>query len=245
MFYDQGAFDIRCEWGEKGVEALSRESDVVIIVDVFSFSTTVDVALARGAVVYPFRHGDIAAAAEFAIEKNAELVGKRGESRFSFSPKAMMDVPAGTRLVLPSQNGAALSLMTEGKPTLTGCLRNRLAVSAYARQLGRQIAVIPGGERWEDGSLRPAVEDWIAAGAIIAGLPGSRSSEASAAVATFEALRGELEMNLKSASSGTELQERKYEDDAAIAADLDCSECVPRLVEGAYRNAGGGRMRIE
>ena len=42
MFYDQAEFDIRCEWGIEGLEKLAIISDVVIIVDVLSFSTCVD-----------------------------------------------------------------------------------------------------------------------------------------------------------------------------------------------------------
>lgn len=50
----QAEYDIRCEWDEGGVLELSRKSDVVIIVDVLSFSTCVDIATARGAIVYPY-----------------------------------------------------------------------------------------------------------------------------------------------------------------------------------------------
>lgn len=41
MIYDQSEFDLRCEWGAQGVSQLASISDVVIIVDVLSFSTCV------------------------------------------------------------------------------------------------------------------------------------------------------------------------------------------------------------
>jgi 2-phosphosulfolactate phosphatase len=49
-----------------------------------------------------------------------------------------------------------------------------LAIAKYTRQLGGSVAVIPAGERWEDGSLRPCFEDLIGAGAIISYLTGTK-----------------------------------------------------------------------
>lgn len=61
MSYNQQEFDIRLEWGIRGVEQLSPISDVVIIVDILSFSTCVDIATANGALVYPYRWKDAGA----------------------------------------------------------------------------------------------------------------------------------------------------------------------------------------
>jgi 2-phosphosulfolactate phosphatase len=54
MIYDQSEFEIRCEWGLHGIKMLSPISDVVVIVDVFSFTTSVEIATSRGALVYPY-----------------------------------------------------------------------------------------------------------------------------------------------------------------------------------------------
>ena len=48
MDFSQQGYDIRFEWGLAGVKALAPLSDVVIIVDVLSFSTCVDVVVNRG-----------------------------------------------------------------------------------------------------------------------------------------------------------------------------------------------------
>jgi 2-phosphosulfolactate phosphatase len=53
MYFDQQEYDIRFEWGLAGVKALAQVSDVVIIVDVLSFSTGVDVVVGRGARSFP------------------------------------------------------------------------------------------------------------------------------------------------------------------------------------------------
>ncbi|HKX30067.1 MAG TPA: hypothetical protein VJ302_20425, partial [Blastocatellia bacterium] len=55
MVFDQSEFEIRCEWGRQGASLLAPISDLLIIVDVLSFSTAVEIATARGAVIYPYR----------------------------------------------------------------------------------------------------------------------------------------------------------------------------------------------
>ena len=162
MFYDQGEFDVRCEWGQRGVATLAPINDVVVIVDVLSFSTSVDIATSNGALIFPFRTKD-ASAVEYARLKRAELAGSRRQSagQFTLSPTSLVNIPSNTRLVLPSLNGSTLTLSTGTTPTLTSCLRNCQAVAEFVHRLGRSIAVIPAGERWEDGSLRPAIEDLI------------------------------------------------------------------------------------
>ena len=77
MKFQQANYDIRCEWGIQGVLELSRTSDVVIIVDVLSFSTCVDIATDRDATVFPYLWKDDRAH-EFAIAVDAELAAPRG-----------------------------------------------------------------------------------------------------------------------------------------------------------------------
>ena len=232
----QANYDIRCEWGEGGVLGLSPTSDVVIIVDVLSFSTCVDMATARGATVYPYQWKD-ARAREFAIAIDAELAAPRGAGGFSLSPASFVDVPTGTSVVLPSPNGASLSLATRDTITLTGCLRNASAVAEAARRLGKRISVIPAGERWADNSLRPSLEDWLGAGAIINELSGSFSPEAQATLDVYRAPGAELAQKIWNSVSGVELIERGYETDVALASQIDVSCSVPILNEKAYVNS--------
>jgi 2-phosphosulfolactate phosphatase len=234
MTFDQAEFELRCEWGEHGVAHLAPLSNAIIIVDVLSFSTCVDIAVSQGSMVFPYRWKD-ESAARFAASVGAELAdGQRRESRYSLSPASLVSIPRGTRLVLPSPNGATLSFGTGATPTLTGCLRNGRAVAAAAQEYGRRIAVIPAGERWRDGRLRPAFEDWVGAGAILSHLPGVLSPEAQAAVAAYHRARQDLASRVKRCSSGKELIERGFEHDVALASALDVSACVPMLVHGAY-----------
>ena len=226
-------WDIRCEWGPRGLAALGSLSDVVVIVDVLSFSTCVDIAVSRGAVVFPFAWRD-ARALEFARDKGAELAGPRGQVALSLSPASFLRVAPGTRVVLPSPNGAALSAGADRGQVLAGCLRNAAAVARAAQALGQRVLVLAAGERWPDGSLRPCVEDWLGAGAIVDGLSSACSPEAEAARLAFRAARADLPRLLRGCPSGQELIDRGYGEDVTLAAALNVSEAVPVLREGAY-----------
>jgi len=225
--FDQHGAACRCEWGVAGVGELAS-ADVTIVVDVLSFSTCVDIATGRGAAILPYAWTDDSARA-FAAAQHAELAGARAAAGYSLSPASFLDAPSGLRCVLPSPNGAALTTRAAATATivLAGCLRNASAVAAMAAHLGSTFNVCPAGERWPDGSLRPAIEDWLAAGAILRDLPGTRSPEADAAIAAFEQLAGTITAVVAGASSGRELIDRGFPRDVELATSLDVSSHVP------------------
>ena len=232
--FNQESAACRCEWGVVGYDALAK-ADVVIVVDVLSFSTCIDVAIGRGAAIFPYPLKD-STASEFARAQHAELAGRRGESRYSLSPSSFLDAPAGLRCVLPSPNGAMLALRAGavGATVLAGCLRNAEAVAKAARRLGATFNVCPAGERWPDGSMRPSIEDWLGAGAILRLLPGKQSSEAAAAIAAFESSHHTLPEILAASGSGRELIEIGFAQDVEVAAQLNVSEHVPKLEHRSF-----------
>jgi 2-phosphosulfolactate phosphatase len=235
-YFNQSEYDIRCEWAMEGVNLLGPTSDVLIIVDVFSFSTCVDIATSRGARVFLFQWRDDRLT-EFAASVNAlpAIASRTDPVGLSLAPSSMLRIKPGTSIVLPSPNGANLSLAAGAhRPVFTGCVRNARAVAAAARQLGRQVSIIPAGERWPDGRLRPALEDLIGAGAIIHHLPGSRSPEAQAAEAVFRHFQANLLVTLQTTGSGVEAEARGTQLDVELAAEYGASEGAPRLVDGAF-----------
>ena len=143
---------ILTEWGIAGVGTLLEQAAVLIIVDVLSFSTAVDVAVSKGALVYPFPYGDEDAAQAAADRVGAVLAKSRRSSggQFSLSPRSLMAITAGTRIMLPSPNGARLSLACGDRPVFAGCLRNAAAVARAARQIAGRRA---GGRRPGRGAL--------------------------------------------------------------------------------------------
>jgi 2-phosphosulfolactate phosphatase len=237
MYFNQAEFDVRCEWGAQGVEQLAPGSDAVVIVDVLSFCTSVDIAVGNGAWVYPYR-GAREMAQAYADSVGAQLAdfNRQTQSGFSLAPSSLLKIGAGTRLVLPSPNGSTLTLATGDVPTFAACLRNANAVARALTHLGQRISVIPAGERWRDGTLRPALEDLIGAGAIIQQLAGTRSPEAEMAVATYLRVAGDVRGALWQCGSGKELIGRGVAEDVELAAAFNVSQTVPRLIAGAYRH---------
>jgi 2-phosphosulfolactate phosphatase len=235
LFTDQSRYAVRFEWGERGLEAVSSGCAVVVIVDVFSFCTSVDVATVRGASVLPYCGPDCTAA-RYAEEQRAVLAcGYRTTGGYSLSPTSLVGIPAGTRLVLPSPNGSALSLRAAGvSTTVAACLRNASALAGFACAQGGPVAVIGCGEQWADGSLRPAWEDLVGAGAVIAELPGTRSPEAEAACEAFRGAEADLHERLRACSSGRELIERGFASDVELAASFGVSRSVPMLSGKAF-----------
>ena len=122
--HDQSVHTVRCDWGERGLAALAG-ADVTVIVDVLSFSTAVSIATARGARVFPYRHRDATAAA-FAQSVEARLAGPRGDA-LSLSPDSLAALSAGERVVLPSPNGATLSVQAAARSRVVlGDLREQI-----------------------------------------------------------------------------------------------------------------------
>ena len=115
-----------------------------------------------------------------------------------------------------------------------GCVR------AGARRCKKgTIAVIAAGERWPDGTLRPAAEDDLCAGAILAALDldAALSPEARYAASAFGAMRDALADAVRDSVSGRELAEAGYGDEIPWSLEVDVSTNVPVLQDDGFIGA--------
>jgi 2-phosphosulfolactate phosphatase len=260
-WHSQDRHVVRVEWGATGAESLttyavrSGAAVCAVVVDVLSFTTFVSVAMDAGMRVHPYRWNDGTADA-YAGVHGAVLARPRSATRLgggvSLSPGSIRAAHGVSDLVLPSPNGSTIStlLADAGAEVVAASLRNRSAVAEwlahrFAAARGRQPAVVlvPAGERWPDGSLRPAVEDLWGAGAVVAALvsrlehqagPLLLSPEAEVAAAGWLAVESRIDAALRACASGRELVEAGWPDDVAVAAEVDASDLVPVLRDGAY-----------
>ncbi|GAB3569725.1 hypothetical protein GCM10027405_33380 [Arthrobacter alkaliphilus] len=245
-------FTVRFEWGLDGARAVTSGADLAVVVDVLSFTTCVSIAVDRGATVFPYPWND-AGAEDFAARHDARLAGPRGAGGLSLSPSSLRAAQTLERVVLPSPDGSSISFeLARDVPLVAAVsLRNAAATADWvAAELPPDavVAVIAAGELWPGGSLRPAVEDQIGAGAFIAGLAAAGrggftaedgregfAPEADAAMAVFNAAEPRLADALRGCSSGRELIDAGYADDVEIAAELDAGTAVALLADGAFR----------
>jgi 2-phosphosulfolactate phosphatase len=249
--YAQSGFRLAFDWGPSGAAAV--EATVVAVVDVLSFTTAVTVAADQGVAVLPYRWRDETAVA-YAEQHGAALAVGRSEAShhgISLSPASIRRAQGVQRVVLPSPNGSTISqqLSDSGSTVLAVSLRNTAAAAAWtaarlAADPSATVAAIAAGERWTDGSLRPAVEDMWGAGGFLAALAdrgvGPLSPEARAAVAAYREVAEELPPLLHDCAGGRELTQYGFAQDVAIAAEVDGSSQVPILRDGVFQAADDG-----
>lgn len=250
----QSGYGVRFEWGPAGAGRLAKGAACLVVVDVLSFTTAVSIAVGRGTRVLPFAwpERDPAAvekaAAAYARKLGARLAVHRAAvtaaSPWSLSPAHLRGAPFVARLVLPCPNGAAVSAAVPREVCLVAaCLRNVTAVGDWISTHGygtpeQPVAVIAGGERWPDGSLRPALEDLLGAGALISELnsrgAGPVSPEAAASKAAYEGT-ADVARAVAAGFSGRRLAAMGFIEDVAIAAEEDTCAVVPvRDGDGAF-----------
>ncbi|MFM6848652.1 MAG: 2-phosphosulfolactate phosphatase [Terrabacter sp.] len=266
-WHSQDRHVVRLDWGPTAAEALTTYAVAAgspvcaVVVDVLSFTTCVSVAVDGGTTVHPYPWKDDTAEA-FADERGATLAVPRSRSRaeggVSLSPSSIREAGPISDLVLPSPNGSTIAsrLAGAGARVVAASLRNRSAVAGWlvdwldstvGATAPPAIVLVPAGERWPDGSLRPAVEDLWGAGSVVAALAGRLehragplllSPEAEVAGTAWLAVEDRLGDALAGCASGRELFEQGWPDDVAVAGELDASEAVPVLAHGAFTAYG-------
>jgi 2-phosphosulfolactate phosphatase len=238
----QGGFDVRQGWGVPGIVSLGGEVAALVLVDVLRFTTAVEVATAAGATVHPSLWPYDARATPPVSDDGEpmEVADGTGPRRLSLSPASLRGLGADDRFVLPSLNGSqcAVAAATFSIPVVAACLRNAAAVAKWVGgSRGRgPVGVIACGELRPDGSLRPAIEDRIGAGAVLSALPGRASPEARAAITVYRYASSTVDTVLAESPSGRELRERGLAEDLEWAGAIDVSDGVPVLgTDGAFR----------
>jgi len=205
--FDQSRYQVRLEWGVQGLARLAP-ADIVVVVDVLRFSTTVADAVAGGEQV--------------PLDESAHAVSING------AVVAAQAAASGAVVMLGSlRNPSAVADAVLAEQERRGA-RTSVAVIACGERADREDTT----------ALRFAVEDQLGAGAVIDALAvrgiDHSSPEAAVACEGFRGLRPALRHLLTASGSGQELIERDLRPDVLAAAEIDGIAVVPVLRDGVF-----------
>ncbi|MEV7631714.1 2-phosphosulfolactate phosphatase [Microbacterium sp. NPDC089318] len=180
--FDQSSYQVRFEWGTEGLARLAP-AQIVVVVDVLRFSSTLADAVAAGQRI--------------SLESALQWSTNGAAVASAASAAAGPDASPVTVLIGGIRNAAAIA---------------RAVMTLQERQGTRaSVSIIAAGELAPTGEMRFAVEDQLGAGAIVdalcdVGIDHS-APEAAAAAEAFRALRPGLRHMLIGSGSGRELVE--------------------------------------
>ncbi|MCR2763204.1 2-phosphosulfolactate phosphatase [Microbacterium sp. zg.B48] len=206
--FDQSTYQVRLDWGLEGLARLAP-ADIVVVVDVLRFSTTVIRTLETEAA---FRLD----AATTATSINGAAV-------------AAAAAPSGAVVLLGAlRNASAVAAAVYADQQRRGG-RTSVNILAAGERTGRGAG----------STVRFAVEDHLGAGAVIDALAAlgldHSSPEAAVAGEAFHALRRATRHLLTASGSGRELTGRGRGDEVDAAAAVDAASVVPILRAGEFR----------
>lgn len=204
--FDQSRYQVRCEWGLEGLRRLAP-ADVVVVVDVLRFSSSVTEAVADGPV---------------ALDENAHAVSRNGAA-------VAEEAGRGGALVLLGclRNASAVAEAVVAEQHRRGRRTSIAVICAGERVPGADDA--PVRFAVEDLLGAGAVIDALG----IRGIDHT-APEAAAAGEAFRGLRGAVRHLLSASGSGQELLERGAAEEVRRAAEIDGSPTVPVLRDGAF-----------
>lgn len=212
--FDQARYQVRFEWGVEGLARLAP-SEIVVVVDVLRFSSTVAARVSAGEDV--------------PLDEHAHAVSLNGAA-----VAAAAAAPEGTEAPVVLLGGLVNASAVAGA----------VLSAQHARGARTSVAVVAAGElsgRETGAPLRFAVEDLLGAGAVIDALGvlglDHTSPEAAAACEAFRGLHGAARHLLAAAGSGQELLARDRRAEVLAAAEVDALAAVPVLRGGVFTAA--------
>jgi 2-phosphosulfolactate phosphatase len=205
--HDQHRYQVRLEWGVEGLARLAP-ADIIVVVDVLRFSSTVIDAVQGGDAI--------------ALDIDARAVSLNGA--------VVADAAAATGAVVLL--GALRNASAVAREILAEQQRRGARTSVAIIAAGERVSAD------SDAPVRFAVEDQLGAGAIIDALADlgidHTSPEVAAACEAFRGLRGAVRHLLTASGSGQELIDRGLRDDVLAAATVDAASVVPVLRDGKF-----------
>jgi 2-phosphosulfolactate phosphatase len=203
---DQSVYQVRLDWGVEGLARLAP-ADIVVVVDVLRFSSTVTDALSAGG--------------EYALDAAAASVSLNGAAVATAASAREGDVVLGCL-----RNAAAVARWVLARQAERGA-RTNVAVIAAGERVSRDAAGLRFAveDQLGAGAVIAALGDL--------GIDAC-SPDAAVAGEAFRALRGATRHLLTASGSGRELAAEGRRDEVLSAAEVDAASIVPVLRGGVF-----------
>ena len=180
--------------GLSGVRNALAANRLIVIVDVFRFTSAVTTAVANGFTIIPSSH--LERAADLSQQMGIALAGNTGSSKYSLSPLDYLNPTSIENVVLFSPTGSAcVELVTQNDVGFLGSFLNARSVGRVLREeserTGMNVTVVAADGVLEDqymdlASRRFALEDHLCAGFIFSELRMDLSPEAEVCLRAYE-----------------------------------------------------------
>lgn len=205
--FDQSRYQVRLDWGVAGLRR-TAPADVVIVVDVLRFSSTVSARVAAG------EHVPLDDAARAVSRNGAVIAASASDSVVLLGCLRNAEAVAAAALAEQQRRGArtSIAVIAAGELSPDGQAELRFAVEDL---LGAGAVV--------DALSRLGIDH--------------TSPEAAAACESFRGLGGAVRHLLTASGSGQELLDRGLRDDALAAAQIGVDRVAPMLRDGVFTAA--------
>lgn len=203
--FDQHRYQVRLDWGTEGLARLAP-ADVVVVVDVLRFSSTVTDAAARGESV--------------ALDQRAHAVSRNGAAVAAGAAASGAIVMLGCL-----RNASAIADAVLAEQQRRGA-RTSVSIIAAGERAG---AGGPVRFAVEDHLGAGAIVDALGTLGV-----DHTSPEAAAAAEAFRGLSGAVRHLLTASGSGQELIDRGLREEVLSAAAVDAASVVPVLRNGVF-----------
>ncbi len=182
--------------GPEGVQQALQQKQLIVIVDVLRFSSTVTTAVANGFEIIPA--STPMRAETLSKETGIPFPSMNGTHPYTLSPLDYLNPKHPETVILVSPNGAACTeLIKDNQTAFFGCFLNARTVGrvvgSLAARMQKNVAVIAAGEAQEEQfsdlhHRRFAVEDYLGCGSTLCELRVDLTPEALVCKRAYDSL---------------------------------------------------------
>jgi 2-phosphosulfolactate phosphatase len=243
--------NLKLRWGTNGMRRAIKEKNIVVIVDVFRFSSAVVTAISNKVTIIPA--SNLKEAVLLSKKYNAIISNSYSPTSkriFSLSPQSFFRAPKNIKVALISPNGArCCRIGKNSKNVFIGCFLNAKTIGKYVEKLSenlqKDVTILAAGDfglpkKFKRSEVEEqfitksnskffSLEDFLGAGAIINEMKLEKNDDAIFAQNCYNSFKKELRKILRETVGGKYLILTNREKDLEYCIKLNRYKCIPKL----------------